>query len=115
MKIKRDNDDDEVMFLFRIKVTAKRYDIICSSLRKITSFEVNTNGSFKVIIVDIENKNIEELNAIINFVVEFNLQNIDIFCGITSSYDLGGFTFPNHLIYFAGKINSEIQFSYVIS
>lgn len=115
MKIKRENDIDEVTFSFRIKITAKHYEIIHNSLRKITSFEVSTNGSFKTVIVDVENKDIEELNAIINFVTEFNLQNIDIYCGIISSYDLGGFTFPKHLTYFAGKLNCEIQFSYVIA
>ena len=115
MKINRENDIDEVMFLLRLTITNQRFDLIKNELENITNFEINKKGAHVIIIIDIEDKDIDQLDALLTFVKEYKLQKIDIFCGITSSYDLGGFTFPQHFIYFANKLNCEVQFSYVIA
>jgi len=114
MEIRRDNDIDKVFFSFRIKLPNEKFLLIKEFLDVNFEYETNRKKSLVIVIIDIEKSIItEKINTLLN---DYKLKSkeVDIFIGITSSYDMGGLTVPQSVLNVIRNIECDLHFSYVV-
>ena len=114
MEIRRENDIDKVFFSFRIKISHKKFLLIKEFLDANLEYEMNRNKSLVIVMIDIEQSIIiEKIETLLN---DYKLQSkeVDIFIGITSSYDMGGLTIPQSILNIIRNIECDLHFSYVV-
>ena len=114
MEIIRENDIDDIFFSFRIKVSDKKFALIKEFLDANFEYEINRKKSFVIVVIDIENLiTAEKLKTLLN---DYKLKSkeVNIFIGITSSYDMGGLTVPQSVLNIIRNIKCDLHFSYVV-
>jgi len=112
MIIKRDDDVDEIGFTLRmLDVPCDVYESLVRRLENNFIFSIYKKGSGFNILIDIEN--IDTPDNIINLINDFSFLEVDIFIGITSSYDHGGVTVPENVLEIIKKMKGDLNFSYV--
>jgi len=113
MKIKRENGRDEVSFSLRIgDVSYETYESIKERLDKEFKFTIYKKEKSLNLIIDIEKQN--KSNKIVQLITDFSFPDVDIFIGITSSYDHGGITIPDNILNIIFAVKCELSFSYVV-
>jgi len=113
MEIIRENDIDKVFFSFRIKLSHKKFALVKDFLDANFEYEINRMKSKVIVIVDIEKMIvIEKIKTLLND-YKLKLKEVDIFIGITSSYDMGGLTVPVSVLNIIRNIECDLHFSYV--
>jgi len=114
MIIKRENDNDEIEYIFRILDTSKiNYNSIKIFLDDKFKYSIyeKENGNVNILI---EIEKIENSIDLIELVSEYSLSQIDIYISLISSYDQGGITVPDYITFILKNISCELNFSYVI-
>lgn len=112
MIIKRDNDVDEIGFTLRLlNAPCEIYDSLIGRLENKFIFSIYKEDSCFNVLIDIEN--VEPPDAVINLINDFSFLEIDVFIGITSSYDHGGVTVPDNVLNIIRNVKGGLSFSYV--
>jgi len=114
MEIERENDIDKVFFSFRIKLSQKKFDLIKDFLDVNFEYEINRTKSLVIVIIDFEKSIITEKIKILLNDYNLKLNEVDIFIGITSSYDMGGLSVPQSVLNIIRDIECDLHFSYVV-
>ena len=113
MEIIRENGIDEVMLSFRMKVSLKKFDAIKNFLDENFIYEINPKKTFVIVMIDMEYLTTPDSIKTLLKDYKLKLKNVDIFIGITSSYDMGGLTVPQSVSNIIREINCDLHFSFV--
>lgn len=113
MIIKREDDNDEVDFTFRIlNISQNEFNVIQQKLENNFKYSTNKKGDNINVLIEIEN--IEESANIIELTKDHLLSKIDIYISIMSSYDHGGITVPDYILLILHTLKCKLNFSYVL-
>ncbi len=113
MEIIRENGIDKVMLSFRMKVSLKKFDTIKTFWDENFKYKANPKKTFVIIIIDMEY--VTSPDCIKTLLKEYKLdpKDVNIFIGITSSYDMGGLTVPQSVLNIIREIDCDLHFSFV--
>lgn len=119
---REDSRDDDIILSMRYGLKSEQIatQITSALMKKNISYEIypSSKSKYNEIVIIIENLDSIDIDPFyikaLNDELGLDEQSFDFFFGITSGFQLGGFTLPAHVVNYLRVIGGVVHFSYSI-